>query len=228
MYFDQFKNKHQGERCFILGNSPSLQEESLSLLKDETVFIVNKGYRAIDIGLPKYDYYVCTDPRVYKECYQHLKNFVYTPKFYGSYIPDLLEYKTKPQEDFILIKNLCKSNNLLKDKFPQTYYSGWSETRTVIVDTSLIAYFMGFSRIYFLGVNLESYQTKSNHFYKDSEREKGTVQDMDKRNKDFYKIFNNLNCNFKKNNVHIVNLSKGFRYKDMIKTDSLDNIIGNV
>jgi len=47
MYFDQFKNKHQGERCFILGNSPSLQEESLSLLKDETVFIVNKGYREL-------------------------------------------------------------------------------------------------------------------------------------------------------------------------------------
>lgn len=39
------RNLHNGERCFILGNGPSLQNEALELLKDEVVFSVNQAYR---------------------------------------------------------------------------------------------------------------------------------------------------------------------------------------
>ena len=68
MQYFKFKDKHLGERCFILGNAPSLKKENLSLLKNEIVFVCNKGYNAVDIGLPKYDYYVCTDTKnVYSE-----------------------------------------------------------------------------------------------------------------------------------------------------------------
>lgn len=38
---NRFKNTHSGERCFILGNGPSLKNVDLSLLADEFVFTVN-------------------------------------------------------------------------------------------------------------------------------------------------------------------------------------------
>ena len=38
---ERFRNTHVGERCFILGNGPSLKNVDLSLLADEFVFIVN-------------------------------------------------------------------------------------------------------------------------------------------------------------------------------------------
>ena len=38
---NRFKNIHSGERCFILGNGPSLKNVDLSLLADEFVFTVN-------------------------------------------------------------------------------------------------------------------------------------------------------------------------------------------
>ena len=38
---ERFRNIHAGERCFILGNGPSLRDVDLSLLADEFVFTVN-------------------------------------------------------------------------------------------------------------------------------------------------------------------------------------------
>lgn len=35
---EQYRNKHAGERCFILGNGPSLKKTDLSLLKREISF----------------------------------------------------------------------------------------------------------------------------------------------------------------------------------------------
>ena len=38
------KNKHKGERCFILGSSPSIKDEDLKPLKNEIVFALNNFY----------------------------------------------------------------------------------------------------------------------------------------------------------------------------------------
>ena len=37
----KFNNIHKGERCFILGNGPSLREVDLGLLENEFVFTCN-------------------------------------------------------------------------------------------------------------------------------------------------------------------------------------------
>ena len=55
-----FMNKHKGERCFILGNGPSLKEDNLRLLHGEMVFTVNQSYRNPDFRYiaPKYHFWV--------------------------------------------------------------------------------------------------------------------------------------------------------------------------
>ena len=37
----ELKNLHAGERCFVLGNGPSLRQVDLSLLSNEFIFTVN-------------------------------------------------------------------------------------------------------------------------------------------------------------------------------------------
>ena len=38
------KNRHQGQRCFILGNGPSVKHLDLTSLQGEIVFSVSNGY----------------------------------------------------------------------------------------------------------------------------------------------------------------------------------------
>jgi len=57
----RFKNKHQGKRCFIIGNGPSLKDENLSLLKDEYVFTVNQFSRYSDYKKVKTNYHFWAD-----------------------------------------------------------------------------------------------------------------------------------------------------------------------
>ena len=52
----QLKNRHIGERCFILCNGPSVNEQDVRPLRGETVFSVSNGYRHPDYQAisPKY------------------------------------------------------------------------------------------------------------------------------------------------------------------------------
>jgi hypothetical protein len=44
----EFRERHRGERCFILCNGPSVNEQNLRMLRGETVFSVSNGYHHPD------------------------------------------------------------------------------------------------------------------------------------------------------------------------------------
>ena len=47
------RDQHRGERCFIIGNGPSLLKTDLSMLRHEYTFGLNRGYLLFDrIGAP--------------------------------------------------------------------------------------------------------------------------------------------------------------------------------
>lgn len=58
----QYHNIHQGKRCFILGNGPSLKREDLSLLRDEYVFTVNQATRLPQFHDLHPNYHFWADP----------------------------------------------------------------------------------------------------------------------------------------------------------------------
>ena len=62
----KFKNKHQGERCFIIGNGPSLDPNDLNRLNDEICFGTNGIYNIYSKTSWRPTYYCVTD-----------KNFIY-------------------------------------------------------------------------------------------------------------------------------------------------------
>ncbi|HJD45240.1 MAG TPA: hypothetical protein H9909_00215, partial [Candidatus Mediterraneibacter norfolkensis] len=59
------KNKHKGERCFVIGNGPSLTAEDLELLKGEITFAANRIYMLFDRTDWRPTYYFCADYVLY-------------------------------------------------------------------------------------------------------------------------------------------------------------------
>ncbi len=50
---EQYKNIHQGQRCFILGSGPSLRDMNLAGLQNEITFSCNRGYLLFSrLGFP--------------------------------------------------------------------------------------------------------------------------------------------------------------------------------
>jgi hypothetical protein len=222
MKFDNYANLHKGQRCFILGNAPSLKKEDLSLLKDENVFIVNRGYLASELGLQNYMYYVCADEKVYNSAPAEIQKYVNVPRFYHHKI-----YKSKQygKEDYIPIKKSHSHTGLLNGQFPTSFKEGWGNTRTVAFDASLIAYFMGFSEIYLLGVDLYHPTKENSHFYEVEERENKSFGAYRKRTEEISTIITNFAEFFQKNNIIFKNLSRDFAFKEHMQTDLLDNIM---
>lgn len=58
----KFKGIHAGERCFILGNGPSLKNHDLSLLENEIVFTCNQIARNSEFNKIKTNYHFWADP----------------------------------------------------------------------------------------------------------------------------------------------------------------------
>ena len=58
----KFKNIHQGKRCFIICNGPSLRIDQLNQLKKEITFGLNRVYYLFDKTDWRPDYYVAFEP----------------------------------------------------------------------------------------------------------------------------------------------------------------------
>jgi hypothetical protein len=76
----QYRNCHRRQRCFIIGNGPSLQKTDLSLLRNETTFGMNRIYMLFqEMGFPT-TYYVSINTLVIEQCAEEIKSLT-MPKF---------------------------------------------------------------------------------------------------------------------------------------------------
>lgn len=74
------KDRHRGERCFILGNGPSLARTDLSLLRGEVTFGMNRVYLLFDTLGFQTTYYVAVNDLVIEQCARDLRG-LRGPKF---------------------------------------------------------------------------------------------------------------------------------------------------
>ena len=157
------KDKHKGQRCFILGNGPSLKHQNIALLRKEFVFVTN-WFVLHDEFLNLQNCFYCTSDA-------HLWN-------YGEYFhPELLDRlskhkniicffepsalspfrrQSKLQEDVVLFVRLNSSKKVWEGHFSSDVLSGTGWGRTVIIDFCLpIAYHLGFSTVYLMGCDCD-------------------------------------------------------------------------
>lgn len=163
---EKFQKIHAGKRCFIIGNGPSLRMEDLDTLSDhhESCFGVNKIYFAFEKTTWRPDYYVLCDKHVIDTALQDVaKIAMQSTKFIRRQDDARTDVKELGFYEFnSLLQNPEKPQISLD--IADGIYNGF----TVVFDALQIAVYMGFTDIYFLGVDMTS-NMKANdarfHFY---------------------------------------------------------------
>lgn len=155
-------NIHRGERCFILGNGPSLREIDFRLLKNEYVFSVNyfnlvDGYRDVktnvhlwmDMNTFGMRPEAKEDPQMLKRNFREIGEenpLCFVP--IQAY-PFVKKYKL---DDRLRIRYLHHDKDMLDEKITYIDLTKGIYTTTTVVQYAIqVAIYMGFSKIYLLG-----------------------------------------------------------------------------
>ena len=186
---EQFHNKHAGERCVIIGNGPSLNDLDLTRLRTENTIGVNGIFYAESITFPL-SYYVVEDTSVMNENLEAIKAYGAGHKFFPTIYRKM--YGESETEEgslggvtfFTMNRGFYakESPNFCVPRFStdasQRLFCGQSVT---IINLQL-AYYMGFSEVYLIGMDfsytipdsakvegdlITSTEDDVNHFHKD-------------------------------------------------------------
>ncbi|WP_088070511.1 6-hydroxymethylpterin diphosphokinase MptE-like protein [Gottfriedia luciferensis] len=159
------KNKHLGERCFIVATGPSLKIEDLDKLHGEITFSMNSICLAFDETDWRPTYYGIQDIGNYLEFEECIKNLDLECKFIGE---PILKHTNVPNEFYIYPMNMLNHywmhkeyNTKFSDDAFAVVYDGYTITYSLIQ----IAVYMGFKEIYLLGTDC-NYSSDLNHHFK--------------------------------------------------------------
>ncbi len=159
------KNKYAGKRCFIVGSSPSLNLLDLTKLNNEYTFTVNRGYMLKEKGLEHSTFHVISDRKTFEDKnsrWEEMENFSDNLFCYAG--------MEKPPVHTNTIYFDYKHAQLLGKPFQENLLEPLAAYESVIHFAIQIAYYLGFSEIYILGVDLDFTKT-SGHAYQETDGE---------------------------------------------------------
>ena len=148
----KYKNKHIGQRCFIVANGPSLRAEDLDILqkRGEITFGMNRIYKLFDQTSWRPTYYVCEDELIAQSQQTEINAIEAKAKF----IPIELKWWHGVEIENALYFHL---NYREEERFPfafSTDIAHQMDCRGTVTFTCMqLAAYMGFSEIYLLGVD---------------------------------------------------------------------------
>ena len=186
---DIFKNK----RCFLVGNGPSLKVHDLDILykNKEITFAFNRIYNIFDKTSWRPTFYISQDEKMLAGCIDIVNNLDLKYKFipiqlkwyYGLDIKDAIYFnmRNQPKKD---------SENVFSDEIEKEIYCA----STGMYTAAQLAIYMGFTEIYFIGVD---------HHFQISQNNKGEII-VDNSVKDYFTD----KYNEDKENLYIPNVEK--------------------
>lgn len=155
-----YKNIHRNERCFIIGNGPSLLPEDLNLLTDEVTFATNRIYALFDKTIWRPTYYVSVDRDVIFKEVENIAKLDCKEKFIDmsamklNILSNCVFICSCP---FFMVSIYGYKKSFVKEDVSEYFSNGGTVTFTMIQ----LAIYMGFKEIYLLG------QDFSMPYYKD-------------------------------------------------------------
>jgi Protein of unknown function DUF115. len=169
----RFKDIHKGKRCFILCNGPSIKKQNLLPLQSEIVFSVSSGYLHKDYSIIKPMYHCSArlpfSDKLTKDIAEDWLNQMDHRILNAELFLDAFD------EQFVREKNLFPQR-----KVNYLFCEGVIEEQREIIDISKkmygvqsvsimalrVAMYMGFRKIYLIGVEHDSFITRQyKHFY---------------------------------------------------------------
>lgn len=173
----KYENIHFGERCFILGTGPSLNQltkNQIIKLNNEVVFGVNSLFKANIVSDLTPHYYSLFDNLYLKEESHFFEDIInkYKPNkpvFITDYRTETITKKLGVNNESIYLYNKKYPVNKIKFNITQNMYIGIN----VVSTTILTAIYMGFKEIYLLGCDYNSFATIDvEHCYQDYDEKK--------------------------------------------------------
>jgi hypothetical protein len=160
------KDTYRGRRGFIVANGPSLKSMNLCFLKNEFVCILNNGGQAIGGMLPHADMHVVFDNNKYRRFAAEFESVALTNsipyRFFNFKLrKDWKKLDQRSNRPYFIIGN---PRPLLEGGFVRDPWRGYGDCATVVLPAVQIMYYMGFSEIYVLGVDLD-YESQGPYFY---------------------------------------------------------------
>jgi len=143
---EQYRNIHAGERCFIIGNGPSLQQMDLSNLKNEYTFGMNRIYLMFDkLGFES-TYFASVNTLVIEQCGADIAQ-LQMPKFISWRSREHIPFT----DNLMFLRTMYGVGNFpfFSTDLAETVWEG----ATVTYVAMQIAYFMGFSQVILIGVD---------------------------------------------------------------------------
>lgn len=141
----KLKNIHLGERCFIMGNGPSLTIMDLTPLKNESSFGTNRVYLLFD-KLPFLPtYYVCLNKLVLCQFFKDIQQLS-MPKFLNWNKNYLFNQQ---DESIYYLKDSLSPQVTFRDSLLYNLSSGGTVTYVALQ----IAFFMGFKEVILIGLD---------------------------------------------------------------------------
>ena len=141
---ERWRDQYKGQRCFVLGNGPSLRNTNLNKLSDDFTIGMNRIYLAFDDYQFKSSCLVSVNDLVLEQCQKEMQALD-IPKFVSWRARDI--FKAGPQTLF-----------LDTDYTPPEDFNGDATGRlfegfTVTYVSLQLAYFLGFSTVILIGVD---------------------------------------------------------------------------
>jgi hypothetical protein len=144
----KLKDRHRGDRCFIIGNGPSLSLQDLARLKNEVTFAANKIYLVFDQTEWRPTYFVLEDDHVILQHHLEICRLKGFTKLVKNQWKHLFRYDRNAifyPWRYLEAQDFPKfSENSLR-----VSYCGHMVTYISLQ----LAYFMGFTRVYLIGVD---------------------------------------------------------------------------
>lgn len=141
------KDIHKGERCFVIGNGPSLKNTDISKLKNEFTFGMNRIYLAFPDWGFRTSYLVSVNNLVNEQCYQDFQT-LQMPKFFSWRSHRLLYPQGQPDENTHFLFTTYTG-----PKFAQDLSGRLWEGATVTYVCLQLAFHMGFEEVILIGVD---------------------------------------------------------------------------
>lgn len=171
------KNKHEGKRCFIIGNGPSLTPGDLDLIRNEYSFAANRIFYMFDKTAWRPTYFCAQDKDVIMDSAKNFDVFLnacenlFIINDSKRFIPKNIRDSIKTI--FFCAKYVSAHKERLFSSDISNYISGGG---TVTYAAIQIAVYMGFKEIYLLGVD---------HSYASASFNNGTIS-MDDIRKSYF------------------------------------------
>lgn len=149
----KFKDKHKGERCFIVATGPSLNYEDLDLIKNEISFSVNSIIKVLNKTEWNPTYYGIQDSNVYEK----IEREIIESNLKTIFVGHRLQKKFESSKSFLpYFHHSCfhgkhgeitPLNSRFSSDISEIVFDGYSVTYSMLQ----IALYMGFKEIYLLG-----------------------------------------------------------------------------